>query len=361
MIKHFFQKSKIIVLKITIAVLLTSCLGEVPGVKGNGASIDYTSEPSVCEVYEGGSIKAALNDSACTIITVHPGDYRGEGWYKFERSGVTLKANGKVIISMIVVYGNNNVVRGFTVTDPEQKTGIRTYGDNNLIENNEIYNMKEDGMWLWGRNNIIRGNYIHDIYDDRTWPAYDEHVDCFMTFSWDWPVENLLIEGNTCVLDRSHGSNQFFILTHTGSRVMKDITFRNNIFIANDTGYVPIAFFGDSSVTGLKVVNNTFYNTSGQGEDAVWAENVSDVYIANNAIIGYDSVVRVIGSSVIEENNIRESPYGMVDIQGLDFHLLPGSPLIDAGIALGIEYDYDGNSRDERLDIGAFEYQNPYP
>ena len=214
-------------------------------------------------------------------------------------------------------------------------------------------------MWLWGRNNVIRGNYIHDIYDDRDWPAYDQHVDCFMTFSWDWPVENLLVEGNTCVLDRLHGSNQFFILTHNGSMVMKDITFRNNIFIANDAGYVPIAFFGDESVIDLKVINNTFFNTSGLGEDAVWAENVPDVYIANNAIIGYNSVVRVVESGVIEENNIQEPPYGMFDIQGLDFHLMVGSPLIDAGTVVDIEYDFDGNPRDDKPDIGAFEYQNP--
>jgi parallel beta-helix repeat protein len=313
----------------------------------------------MCEVHEGGSIKAILNKPACKTITVHSGDYREEGWYKLQRNDVTLQAEGEVIISAIIVYGDNNVVRGFTITDRNQKTGIRTYGDNNLIENNEIYDTAEDGMWLWGRGNVIRGNYIHDIYDDRNWPDYDQHVDCFMTFSWDWPVENLLIEGNTCVLDRTQGSNQFFILTHNGNMTMKDIIFRNNVFIAKDSGYVPIAFFGDNSVTGMKIENNTFYNTTGQGDDAVWAENMPDVYIANNAIIGYDSVVRVVGSNVTQENNYINPPYGMLDIQGFDFHLVLGSPLIDAGVASGIEHDFDGNPRDERPDIGAFEYQMP--
>jgi len=365
--KHFFRLSKKIVLNIALVILLISCLGEAQGI--NGIEGSSNSDPqqrateslssSVCEVREGESINAALNNPACKTITVHSGDYRGEGWYKLQRSDVTLQAEGEVFISMVIVYGDNNVLRGFTITDPEQKTCVRTYGDNNLIENNECYDTAEDGMWLWGKNNIIRGNYIHDIHDDRGWPDYDQHVDCFMTFSWDWPVENLLIDGNTCVLDRPHGSNQFFILTHNGNMPMKDITFRNNVFIAKDPGYVPIAFFGDSSVTGMEVVNNTFYNTTGQGDEAVWAENMPDVYIANNAIIGYDSVVRVVGSNVIEEYNYINPPYGMLDIQGFDFHLVPGSPLIDAGVALGIEYDFDGNPRDERPDIGAFEYQMP--
>ncbi len=266
------------------------------GVNDNGDSSNSDLQPGVtesfpsfvCEVYEGESIKAVLNKPACKTIIVHSGDYREEGWYKLQRNDVTLQAEGEVIIGMIIVYGDNNIVRGFTITNPNQKTGIRTYGDNNLIENNEIYDTAEDGMWLWGRSNVIRSNYIHDIYDDRNWPNYDQHVDCFMTFSWDWPLENLLIEGNTCVLDRPHGSNQFFILTHSGSMAMKNIIIRNNVFIAKDVGYVPIAFFGDNNVTGIRIENNTFYNTTGQGEDAVWAENMPDVYIANNAIIGYE-------------------------------------------------------------------------
>jgi hypothetical protein len=355
------------VLSVCLAVLITfspGCQQASAGTKPLATqNTEVGSVPhAICEVHEGGSIKSALTNIACMDIIVYPGDYRGEGLYKLERNGVTLQANGtngEVIVSSIVVYGNNNVVRGFTITDREQKTGIRTYGNNNLIENNEIYDTAEDGMWLWGIGNVIHGNYIHDIYDDRDWPAYDQHVDCFMTFSWDWPVEDLLIDGNTCVLDRLQGSNQFFILTHNENTIMKDITFSNNIFIAKDTGYVPVAFFGDDSVTGLRVVNNTFYNTSGQGEDAVWAENVPDVYIANNAIIGYDSVVRIVESGVVEENNIVDPPYGMRDIQGFDFHLLSDSPLIDAGLSLGVEYDFDGNLRDESMDIGAFEFQKP--
>jgi len=372
--KHLLNWSKIVILILSVALMFAACSSDIQVEKGvkNSTVIPSQSQqetitptPStMCKVHEGGSIKAALNDTSCTTITVYSGDYRKEGWYKFERSGVTLQAEGEAIIDIIIVYGNNNIVRGFTITNPEQKTCIRTYGDNNLIENNECYNTAEDGMWLWGRNNIIRGNYIHDIYDDRNWPSFDNHVDCFMTWAWSQSyynsVDNLLIEGNTCILDRSHGSNQFFILTHDDNSVpITNITFRNNVFIANDTGYVPIAFFGDSSVTGIQVINNTFYNTTGQGDEAVWAENMPDVFIANNAIIGYNSIARVVESNVTDENNVIDPPYGMVNYQSFDFHLLAGSLLIDAGVSLGLEYDFDGNLRDEKPDIGAFEYHNP--
>ncbi len=366
-IKYLLQWKRATFLSICVIALMVFCLG--CGQDANDTITSAGSAPpaggiaplsnSICEVRKGGSIRDALNNVACKTISVYSGDYRAEGWYKLERNDVTMQAYGEVIISSIIVYGDNNIVRGFTITDREQKTGVRTYGNNNLIENNEIYDTAEDGMWLWGVGNVIRGNYIHDIYDDRDWPAYDQHVDCFMTFSWDWPVENLLIDGNVCVLDRTHGSNQFFILTHNENTTMKDITFANNVFIAKDVGYTPIAFFGDGSVTGLRVVNNTFYNMTGQGEDAVWAENVPDVYVANNAVIGYDSAVRIVGSGVVEENNVVKPPYGMLNIQDFDFHLLPDSPLIDAGRLLGLNYDFDGSPRDEKPDIGAFEFQKP--
>ena len=158
--KHLLYWSKIVILILSVASMFVACSGDIQVEKGVKNSTDTPSQQetitptlsTLCEVHEGGSIKSALNDTGCTTITVYSGDYREEGWYKFDRSGVTLQAEGKAIIDIIIVYGNNNIVRGFTITNPEQKTCIRTYGDNNLIENNECYNTAEDGMWLWGRD-----------------------------------------------------------------------------------------------------------------------------------------------------------------------------------------------------------------
>ena len=368
--KSLFRWEKGCLLSLVIALIITSSLSGIQSVKGFGVSSASALNQSankflqggICEVYEGGSIKAALTNTSCTNITVYSGDYRGEGWYKFERSGVTLQASGKAIISMVIIYGDNNILRGFSITDPDQKTSIRVYGDNNLIVNNEIYDTAEDGMWLWGRNNTIRGNYIHDIYDDRDWPEYDQHVDCFMTWAWAQSyydrVENLIIEGNICVLDRLHGSNQFFILTHNDNSVpILNITFRNNVFIAKDSGYVPIALYGDSSVTGVKIYNNTFYNITGAGQNPVWLEGMPTTHIANNVSIGYTGdFVRNVGSILFQENNVKNPPYDMVNITNYDFHLLPSSPLIDAGVPGLVTYDFDGNQRGDHPDIGAFEY-----
>jgi len=47
-----------------------------------------------------------------------------------------------------------------------------------------------------------------------------------------------------------------------------------------------------------------------------------------------------------------------VDLAGLDFHLLPDSPAIDAGVEAGAAYDFAGLFRPlgERFDVGAYEF-----
>ncbi|MCB0705121.1 MAG: T9SS type A sorting domain-containing protein [Saprospiraceae bacterium] len=49
-----------------------------------------------------------------------------------------------------------------------------------------------------------------------------------------------------------------------------------------------------------------------------------------------------------------------VDPFGFDFHVMAGSPAINAGIAVGApEFDLDGNARVDAVDAGAYEYQGP--
>jgi preprotein translocase subunit YajC len=321
---------------------------------------------STINVSQGESIQSkCLNvvSSGDTCI-VNAGSYTEV--VSISKSGITLQANGNAIIrGAVEVYGNSNVVRGFEITSPNEKAGIRTMGNDNLIENNNIHNMLEDGMWLWGLNNTVRGNYIHHIIEPSK-DINDPHVDCIMSWTDTWipySTDNLIIEGNKCSIDRASGSNQFFILTRRDTtKSIKNITIRNNIFIANSPGYVPIAFYGDSTVSGVKIINNTFYNTTGQGANPIYLSNMPQTYIANNVSIGFtESISRVINSVATLENNVIQGPYGMVNYQASNFHLASGSPLIDNGVNLaniGVVKDFDSISRPQgsAFDIGAFEF-----
>ena len=103
----------------------------------------------------------ATSNHSCVIP---PGDYTGN-WIRWDADNVVMECQsiGSCVLPMVIIYGSGNTLRGFRLTDPDQKTALRIHGDDNLVELNEMYDTAEDGMWLWGRNNIVRNNYIHDI------------------------------------------------------------------------------------------------------------------------------------------------------------------------------------------------------
>lgn len=261
------------------------------------------------------------------------------------------------------IEGNNNTVRGFKCSDITANAPIRTFGDDNLVEGNEIYSSLQDGIWFWGTRNIIRGNYIHDIYDSTLpqWPTYDEHVDGLQSFTWaPYVVDDIIIENNWINHNRPNGSNQMLILTHS-SGTCRDVVIRNNVFITTDNSYMPVAFYGDAAITGVEIYNNTFHSPNG-ANNPIYLNNMSaGVYVANNVAIGYTgAMVYLDGTSVITGgNNTIAPPYGMVSVGSQDYHLLSSSALINTGVVIaGLTEDYDGFPRIGNPDRGAFEYQN---
>jgi len=210
------------------------------------------------------------------------------------------------VIPPLIIEGDYVTVRGCKITNPNFKTGIRVYGNHAIIEDNEIYGLAEDCMWIWGEGNVIRGNRCHDIHDDRNWPTIDQHVDCFMT--WDWepmpgvkPATNLLIEGNVCELDRPHGSNQFFIMTNEDpDRTPRNITFIDNTWICHDTGYCPISFF-TANPLDIFVVDNYFSCPRGCSE-TMWLEGPVTAVTSGNTTNNYSGEARKLaGASTVED------------------------------------------------------------
>ena len=68
-------------------------------------------------------------------------------------------------------------------------------------------------------------------------------------------AEDIVFDNSIIVLDRDHGSNQFYIINHGGANgvIPRNITWSNNTLIYNDPGYCPISIFGNSTTTGRKV------------------------------------------------------------------------------------------------------------
>lgn len=291
-------------------------------------------------------------------VIIRSGDY--DERIDLKKSGITLVAEGIVHTRSFEVTGDHNLIRGFRIQDPDNNTGIRVSGNFNTIEDNEISNTLQDGLWFFGHDNTFRHNYIHDIWQGAG-KTKDPHVDCFQTWSWEWDTYNVLFDGNICHNNRSSGSNQIAMLSGGDNRDLHDITFTNNVFIMEDYGYSPLAIFGEGVTKGIRIYNNTFYNVTEHGTPAIFLENVLYAQIINNVAIGYENIAEVSGTgNIINMNNAWSGDHRMVDYQRFDFHLLPDSPLIDSGFQLEILTDFEGTTRPQGngYDIGAFEFIN---
>ncbi len=301
-------------------------------------------------------------------------------------SGITLQAEGKVTTKGVYISGNSNTFRGFTITDPSSGAGIEVHGSDNLIEGNEIYHTMQDGIRFFGSYNTFRRNYLHDILDPS---VGDTHVDCFQTWGWNWNTTNVLFEKNICIHNRLAEGNEIIMLERASTAEVRDITFRNNIFVIYNPVYASLNFhrkIGQPEISNITVVNNTIVNFGNMRSTGIEFDNITNASAINNLFINYGDeqtpYIEVEGGANINiHNNAVYNTNGIppdgeanpgdiwmqnplvVSISGLDFHLKSNSPLIDAGYYLAnlVPDDFDAVIRPQgaRYDIGAYEYLDP--
>lgn len=246
--------------------------------------------------------KAANTLSSGQTAIVLAGTYAER--VEIRRDGITLKANGKVQMKGFEINGDNNTVIGFTISDKSSHAGIYVKGNNNLVQGNEIFHMRQDGIWFFGSGNVYRNNYIHDILD----PAIDgdPHADCFQTWAQYGPVTNTVMAGNTCIHNRTSGSNQIFMVEAQNAKV-DNLVVRDNTFVMYDTGETLLNINrkdGQYPITNIKIINNSFENVTGTGLHAVRFRRVDGGQVTGNTVIGYDGVYRNNESTnILVENN----------------------------------------------------------
>lgn len=274
--------------------------------------------------------------------------------------------------------------------------GIDVNGRNNLVEGNEIWGtiqyhpqwinppdwIDADGIRFFGRGHIIRRNYIHDIKYGIP-ENINPHIDCFQTWSDSYheDAHDVLFDQNICDNLQTHarGENgQGFMINSPGT--CSNLTIRNNLIRAfrninaydcDNLSIVNNTFVGDLSFTqwdpfgiGLArshyafIKNNIFYNVGGGGAGDFSIDSASQLTIN----IGYGCVFWNNGQT------LPGSPYPhdlwavdpeFINPAGLDYHLKPGSPCIDAGMTLGeVKNDLDSNPRPlgGGFDVGAYEF-----
>jgi hypothetical protein len=247
--------------------------------------------------------------------------------------------------------------------------GIGITGSDWLVEDNEVERLfnygggDSDYSRFFGDDHVIRHNYFHGTDFSEIGSA---HVDCFQTFDNNGESgHNILFDGNTCAdfhqglmgeaiyyHDISHLTFRNNVFMHGGAwglciNDLSDITVVNNTF--SDIQYHGIGMSG-SQAKNLVVENNIFYNTG----TSYWFPDGSGSWGDHNLV--YQSQDPPVAGA---HDLIGVDPR-FVDAAKEDFHLLPGSPAIDAGASLGeVASDHDGAARPYAggWDIGAFEFR----
>jgi len=244
---------------------------------------------------------------------------------------------------------------------------IEFFANNGLIEGNTIIiasggGTQDHGIYLhFGENNIVRNNVISGS------SGYGIHVfDALNSQPNATAIRNLLIEGNIVTDSRSRAG----IIVDAGIPV-DNITIQKNVLANN-------ALFGILLRTGdnINIYHNTIYRNAISGISISSSgynrsSPPSKLNIRNNIIVTL-SGGRHIEASVTPQdlildtnlywpapinlnrvsasNPIVEDPL-FVDAPNQDFHLMALSPVIDAGVDVGLPFV--GSAPD----LGAFEFE----
>lgn len=218
------------------------------------------------------------------------------------------------------------------------------YGHTNIrILDNHIYNSTGDGLDIKDGNRYItvRGNIVHD-----------NNGDGIVSHSAYLAEKNRVYNNGGRGI---HHSNMWGRRedTHNG-----DI-WRNNLIYGNRGESIVIKNNSSNPAPrNARIYNNTCYNAGGSNVSI--SSGVYDVYVQNNICYqsGSSNISISASGTVVNDHNYTQNP-SFVNVAAGDFSLQPGSPCIDAGVALtGFADDFRGASRPSGAgwDIGAYEY-----
>jgi parallel beta-helix repeat protein len=241
------------------------------------------------------------------------------------------------------VYAHHNDDNGFNIASDTNKIyncvahnnqiGFQFLGNshNNFISNCKLYNNRWHGIGIYdyGKNMVIKGNTI--------WQNTDHGIRVT------GEAQNIEILNNDIFLNQGNG---IFINYHDAAPLqVSNVKLLYNIVYNNGSEGISI-----NDCSSIFIYNNTLFNNNTGIYVKPTATNISIINNIHNGIEGGNNV----------SNNLNHLDINPLFVQAddNDFRLLYGSPAIDAGIDVGLEYDFEGNHvpYNTSPDIGAYEF-----
>lgn len=244
---------------------------------------------------------------------------------------------------------------GSTITVEEHDVdGIQVY-------NNTLRNIGNDGIQVGSaKNTVIHHNYVYNT-----------------GVSNNLQHQNLIQVGNgsqAIVYNNFVDTGKGYGLFDTGGGSI----YYNNVVLNALLGGMLLQDTGPNwAPTGFRIFNNTFINCKDFGV-LMFSEHTDPTQYFNNIVVGqnqpgyvYVNFNNPSKNKWVDSNNIKTQDITTVkftDPSAKDFTLLAGSPAIDAGkdiagIGVVLDVDYDGKPRprNDKFDLGAYEFQTSGP
>lgn len=228
-----------------------------------------------------------------------------------------------------IVRGNyvHDIYGGPSILD-ETSPDPSFHSTNTLIEKNKIDNTTGgavDSIKIAGNNTTVRNNIV-----------YQASTVGYGIYTYNTPTSPLFYH-NT-VISPSDALHSVLFSTGTG------ITFKNNIIVRSGTNNRFISMFA-AAATGAQIDYNEYYQISGTPR---WFWGPAAEYTTFAAWKG--------DTHTPDAHSLTSDPVFVTNYT--DLHLQKTSPVIDAGVDLGVTSDYAGTTRPlgSAPDIGAYEY-----
>ncbi len=237
-------------------------------------------------------------------------------------------------------------------------------GRDSEIIGNEIYGMSDYGMYTGsGDNGLVAGNIFHDT------GGYGIHH--YESSATGYTVDNWTFRNNifyrtgrgydhSLTGDRLRTAPAIIISSGRNNKLYNNVVYDSH-------GGISVAHYAVDSL----IANNTVYGNDSNGITIIAPQPGNggsiNARVSNNIVWGNGgSQISNLSTSTVLQNNLTTVNPNFVNAAGADFHLLSGSPAINAGVNLysaGVTQDFAGVARPQTgaFEIGAYEYGGSTP